>query len=145
MGTKTVSTQFTRMGESVLDASPALETIADLMMSIEEQVFNSQGRRGGGSWKQDTAEWLLRKQRMGLDPRINHATGELRDSVTVPDAYGQIKRIGRQSLWFGSDLPQAEPSQRNRPFIKFTVYDRQKMASILKDWLMVAWRSGREA
>lgn len=142
MGVREVQRGFRAAAAAGVDVSPAMEDISVEMMAIEEQVFNSQGRRGGGSWKRDSIEWLTRKQRLGLDPRINHATLELRDSVTIPDAYGQIKRVGSHSLWFGSDLPYAEVTQRNRPFIKFTPFDRASFRKIIADYLVSAFRSG---
>jgi hypothetical protein len=113
-----------------------------LIFSIEKTVFNSQGRRGGGSWKQDSPDWLARKIRNGQDPRINHMTLALRRSVTEPGAPGQVLEVSPASLVVGSSLPQAAPSQRNRPFIKFTVADRTAMRGVIREYLMAAWRAG---
>lgn len=141
MGVKAVSTKFTRMAEASVDVRPALMTITELIYAIEVQVFNGQGRRGGGSWKRDTPEWLAQKMRLGLDPRINHATGALRRSVTEPDAEGQVHEMTPHSLIFGTTLPQAAPSQENRPFFRFLPNDRALMRNILRDYLMAAWRA----
>jgi phage gpG-like protein len=142
MGVKQVSTKFTRLGQAAADAAPAMESVAQLIFSIEKTVFNSQGRRGGGSWKQDSPDWLARKIRNGQDPRINHMTLALRRSVTEPGAPGQVLEVSPASLVVGSSLPQAAPSQRNRPFIKFTVADRTAMRGVIREHLMAAWRAG---
>jgi hypothetical protein len=141
MGVKAVATKFTRLGEAAVDVRPAFMTITELIFAIEAQVFNGQGRRGGGSWKRDTPEWLAQKTRLGLDPRINHATGALRRSVTEHGAEGQVHEMTPHSLIFGSSLPQAEPSQKNRPFFDFIPSDRAAMRTILRDYLMAAWRA----
>jgi phage gpG-like protein len=143
MGIRQVQTKFSRVGLASQDAAPAFRSIAALLFAIEEQIFNSQGRRGGGSWRNLTAEWMLYKIRNRLDPRIGHATHALRESVTELNAPGQILLIGRKSLVFGSDLPYAATQQRNRPFIKYTLNDKARMRNILRDYLVAAWRTAR--
>jgi phage gpG-like protein len=142
-GTREVATSFQRMGYAASHARPAFRTIALLIMEIMDRVFDSEGRRGGGSWKLDSVDWLERKMRMGLDPRINHATLALRDSVTVPGADGQIMEVTDRALYFGSDLPYAGVTQENRPFMKFTAGDRMEMRDIIRDYLIAAWELGR--
>lgn len=141
MGVRQVQTRFNRLGAAAVDATPAFDTIATLIFGIEKRVFDGQGRRGGGSWKRDSVEWLNRKMRLGLDPRINHATHALRNSVTELGAEGQILQISAQQLIFGSDLPYAKTSQRNRPFIDFTLSDKRMMRNIIRDHLIAAWRA----
>jgi hypothetical protein len=141
MGLKRVRTKFARLAEGSAALQPAFHTIAELIYGIEEQTFESQGRRGGGSWERDTQEWLLQKQRLNLDPRIGFATHALRDSVSVPGAAGQVLEIGRSHMVFGSDLPYAQAQQRHRPFIKWTIYDRARMRELIRDYLMVVWKS----
>jgi hypothetical protein len=48
-------------------------------------------------------------------------------------------RVNRDSIVFGSDLPQAGPSQRNRPFIKFLPTDRFEMRNIIRSYLARAY------
>lgn len=140
-GTKQVSTKFARMAQSASNFTPAWEAVLTRLFAIEASTFDSQGRRGGGSWKADSPEWLARKMRDGLDPRINHATLALRNSMTVRDAPGQILHITPQALYFGSDLPYAGVSQENRPFVKLTAGDRVAIRNLIRDQLMAAWRS----
>lgn len=142
MGTKQVATRFNRMGAASVNAEPAFRTIAEMLFKITQTTFESQGRRGGGSWRRDSPAWLARKIRGGLDPRIGYATHALVKSVTEPGAPGQVLRIRRQSLRFGSRLPYAQTQQRHRPFIKLTVYDRSNMRAIIREHLITAWRSG---
>lgn len=139
MGIKQTQTRFDRMGAAALSAKPAFENILELIFGIEETVFSAQGRRGGGSWKRDSPGWMARKLRDGLDPRINHATLALRDAMTIRSAPGQIVHVGETSLELGTDLPQAGPSQRNRPFVDFTPTDRALMRGMIRTHLKAAW------
>lgn len=143
LGVKQVTTKFTRMSEARIDASPVMGTLGATMMEIIARIFESQGRRGGGSWKRDSPEWLSAKVRMGLDPRIGYATHALFDSVTNPDDENQILEITPQSVSLGSRLPYAEAQNRERPFTKFTPRDRLLMRTQVRNYLMAAWNDGR--
>lgn len=140
-GIKESITRFERMGMAAIDAEPAMEVIFKRLMEIIGQTFASEGRRGGGSWPQVTEEWLLRKQRLGLDLRIGHATLALRNSVTVLGAEGQIHDVGPHHAKLGSELPYADTQQRHRPFIKLTKRDKVEMRNIVRTWLINAWRT----
>lgn len=141
LGIKQVNTKFERMSVAALDAKPAMETVADVMMRIFEQIFQSQGRRGGGSWRQDSVEWLARKQRTGLDPRIGHATLALRRAMSVRGDEHQRLEITPHTVNLGTDLPYAGTEQRHRPFVKFTARDKLEMRQVVRDYLITAWRS----
>ena len=134
-------TRFSRMGAAAISAEPAMEAILRRLMQIIGQTFESEGRRGGGSWAADTEEWLLRKQRLGLDPRIGHATHALRDSVSVWGASGQIREVGPNFARLGSELEYADTQQRHRPFIKLTKSDKVSMRNICREYLIRAWRT----
>ena len=140
-GIEQASRRFNRMGAAAIDLAPVWEEILQYFFYIEDATFQSQGRRGGGSWAQDSDEWLARKAREGLDPRINFATWALYDSMTLEGAPGQVVEITPDALRFGSDLPQAGPSQRYRAFIKLTVEDRQVMAKLIGEYFLLAWEA----
>jgi hypothetical protein len=116
--------------------------VADVIFEIEAQIFQGQGRRGGGSWKQLTPAWLNRKIENGLDPRIGHATLALRRAFTVREAEHQRLVATSQSLTISSSLPQAVPQQRERPFVDFSRLDRIEIAAVIKHQLNEAWRRG---
>lgn len=141
LNAKQVATRFERMGIASVSAKPAMETVAGMMMRILSAVFDSQGRRGGGSWRFDTIEWLTRKQRTGLDPRINHATLTLRRSLTERGAEHQVLAITDSAVHLSSDLPYAATTQRHRPVAKFTLRDKAAMRTVVRDHLMAAWRA----
>lgn len=140
MNTELVQKKFTRMGSMAVDAHPVLDELADFMMGVVDINFQSQGRRGGGSWKQLTQEWLQRKMREGKDPRIGHYTGALRASLTVRGAEHQ--RIENNGQWVRLDsmLDYSYKQNRERPFTKFLPQDRLIMRTMLTDYLISAWR-----
>lgn len=141
MGAKRVAMRFTRMGEAAINTEPAMTSVGMLIMDIFDKIFESEGRRGGGSWKADTAAWLLRKQRQGLDQRVGHATLRLRSSLSIPGAPHQIFEVSASKVEVGSDLPYAATEQEHRPFVKFTERDRVAMRNVIRDWLVTAWRT----
>jgi phage gpG-like protein len=148
-GDEVVATKFSRMRYDILDASPAFENIADYLFKSTAATFDSQGRRGGGSWKFLTGKWLSRKARHGWDTRILHKGKgtPLRKSVTVRGAPGQILDITPHSILFGSSLEYATRHQfgykqtPKRSFIKLTPGDRLKTRQMIRDHLMQAWRA----
>lgn len=116
--------------------------VADVIFEIEEQIFNSQGRRGGGSWAMVTPGWFDYKRRHAMDLRIGHARMRLRHAMTERGAQHQVFRVTSQSLTMGTNLPYAAVQQRNRPFIKFLPRDRQEIVDIISNELHAAWKRG---
>lgn len=143
-GTEAVSTRFARMARDTGDASPAFSDIADELMRVTAIQFDSQGRRGGGSWKHLTTKWLNFKIRHAYNPAILHMRHNLRRSVTVKGAAGQILDISPTELNFGSSISYARTHQygyppRNipaRPFIKLIEGDRRKIRDMIRDHIM---------
>lgn len=143
VGTKLMETKFNRLGRSAVRARPAMRRVAMILFGIERATFNSQGRRGGGSWKNISSDWLNRKIREGLDPRILHARHLLRNSLSEPGAAHQQLLIGDTRVVLGTDLPYAARQNRERPFAKITKKDELLMRAVVREHLMQAWRRGR--
>lgn len=144
MGIKQVQTKFTRMAEARIDATPVMEEIADTMMGIILKIFESQGRRGGGSWSQLSEQWVRFKANNALDPRIGFATGEMVTSLTERDAPYQVLHITPQSAELGSSLERAAIQNRERPFTKFTERDRAAIRAEVRAYLMLAFTAGKD-
>ena len=140
---KTVAFRFQRMGAAAVRAKPAMEAIAAVMFRAYGMTFESQGRRGGGSWKRDSVEWLERKMRNNLDPRIGHATLALRRSMSVPGAAHQSLEIGNTFVHLSTDLPYAAVEQRERPFLRLLPGDKLAMRNIVRDYLLGTFRAAR--
>jgi phage gpG-like protein len=122
-------------GERALNFMPVMEAIAVDMLAIEETVFTSQGRRGGGRWKALAPDTVRRK---GGDQRIlftsgheNYGSGDdaLFRSVTKPDAPDQILKVFKTTIHFGTKRKYAARLQYGgkgipaRPFIRFLPTD----------------------
>lgn len=144
-GEKLVRTQFTRMANAADHSRPAFNNVVDYLFKINEQQFESQGRRGGGSWRKLTTKWAQRKQRQGQDIRILHQSHTLRRSVTRRRARGQILEFTPTSVTLGTRLPYAGRHQRERPFLVTTATDRENMRNLIRDHLMEVWGGGRRA
>lgn len=148
-GTERVARKMTLSGARAADAREAFGHIINLIFKIESQIFQSQGRRGGGSWQRLTLDWLRRKTHSpGLDTRILHATGALRRSVTERGAPHQILELSPNHLRFGTDRPGAQAHQTGtggmpkRQFIKFTEKDRRDMRELMAKHIIRDWGSG---
>lgn len=140
VGDKVAEYKLRRMGTAAVRARPAMRRVAFKLMEIERKVFLAQGRRGGGSWARISDEWLNRKIRMGLDPRINIASGALMRSMSVPEAPHQNLHIGDTRVLLGSDLPYAEAANRERPFTRLTEGDRIELGVIISTYLIEKFR-----
>jgi hypothetical protein len=144
MGEKTVIGRMEYMEAAAMDMQPALEEIGFLIMNVMRKMFESGGRRGGGSWAPDDLGWLARKIMMGLDPRVGIATEALMRAFTQPEAPHQEYEVGSHSLHLSSDLSYAAAQQTHRPFVKFTYGDRTEMGNIVRRHLIHAWNAGGE-
>ena len=148
-GETVVANKFERMAKDAKNATPVFKEISKYLMQITETQFESQGRRGGGSWKHNTPKWTKRKIVKGWNPLILHQmhprSGSLRRSVTRPRTKGQVLVITNTSINFGSSLPYAGRHQYGygktpaRPFLKVTKGDSKKITQMLSDHLMQAW------
>lgn len=124
-----------------LDASAeaAVNTLAPMheieldMFRIEEIVFSSGGRRGGGSWKKLSDSTIKKKG----DTKILRDTDALFHSVTRPGAEFQILDVTNGGILFGTDRPWAMLQQTGnahvpaRPFLRFLPSDIDRWCKLL--------------
>lgn len=120
-----------QVAENVDRPQKSFRHVADYLRHVLDQRFESQGRRGGGSWKKISHRWRERKVQLGLDPRILHATLRLRRSLTQRQHADQIVTTTRRELVFGTIVPYAAKQDRTRPFMKLTPYDRRQLAQTI--------------
>lgn len=142
-GFKESARNFRRLGsDAIHELGEVLDEIVDDMTEVEETVFNSQGRRGGGMWKRPTVRWERRKIETGGDPRTGHYRRKLRRSVTYRGDPNMLLRIdARQGIiQFGSKLPYSRTAQEHRPFIKFVPGDRKRWARMIAKRFRDEWR-----
>lgn len=114
--------------------------VAEDIFRIEESIFHSEGRRGGGSWKRLKEDTIKRKGSV----EILRSSDSLYRSVTEPGAEYQILEVDNTGIIFGTDRPWAGVQQfgstyKNRParpFIKFTPYDTNRWNTWIIEHLM---------
>lgn len=127
-------------GLHALDNRVPLGEISANIFEIEDAVFSSGGRRGGGSWARLKPDTVKRK---GKD-EILVDYSELKDSLTVPGARYQILDINNESLVFGTERPYAFVHQHGslkahvpaRPFIRFLPSDISRWTRIIAAHLL---------
>lgn len=134
--------KFVAGAEQAINTVGVIEEIKTDLFRIEEAVFSSQGRRGGGSWKQLKEDTIRRKS--GSTKILQGLTGALKRSVTEPDAPYQILQITNQELYFGTDRPGAAAHQfgyspqgiPRRPFIRILPTDINRWTGLVVSHLM---------
>lgn len=140
-----VAHKLEQAGRAGTETMHAMADIAANMMEAEDQLFLSQGRRGGGSWKPLKPDTIWRKD----SSVILVDTTELYESLTKVGSEFQVLNIGNTEIEYGTDVPYANihmtgAPRRNipaRPFIRFTATDRQHWIDILSNHLMRAFRA----
>lgn len=140
---KTPIAEAHRLEKGALAATQTREPlilIAVDMMIAEEELFASQGRRGGGSWKHIKPETAARKG----SQLILIESGQLKDSLTKIGARFQILRIGNSEIEFGTDKPGADALHGGtkdgrlpaRPLLRFTPGDVNRWIITIGEHLM---------
>lgn len=94
-------------GLRAADARVQLEMIANDYARMVEEHFDSEGRSSGQPWKPLSMSRVAQKARKGLDPRIMHATLDLRKSLTKRGAKGSIRTVRSTELIMGTRIPYA--------------------------------------
>lgn len=148
MGERVVRRKLLRGAQAALSMRPALIEVRTDMQRAIRMNFQSQGRRGGGSWKQLDPKTVESKERAGLDPRILMARHRLIDSFTRRSSRYMRTRIANDRVELESTLPYAAVQQYGsddghvpaRPFVRFTEYDRTRWATICRNHLIGAMR-----
>jgi phage gpG-like protein len=130
--------------------APAMEIVADDMMRVVGINFSSQGRRGGGSWKQDDPAWVARKIEYGASPLILQMWGYLYRSMTVRGEADQRLVVTDEGVELASELPYANVQDKGggpnniwaRPFATFIDTDLVRWTEICEQYIMDAMRAG---
>jgi phage gpG-like protein len=146
LGQDALELKLLRGAAAVSNMRPALVEVRLMMFAAIAATFESQGRRYGGSWQHLTTEWIARKVKAGLDPRILIARGRLMESFTNRDSPYMRSKVTRTSISLGSTLPYAAAQNFGSPaagipqreFISFHPRDRQRWVTSLEKYVMAA-------
>lgn len=138
-GERQVSRRLLRVSAAAANASPAFNRIVDRLEEISEEQFDTQGSRAQ-AWPPLAQTTLARKRALGLDHRILHATGALRESLTGGEGGQRI--VTDDFLVFGTTLEYAGVHHKGgnvipqRRVIDLTERDRKEMVRTLQRWMM---------
>lgn len=123
--------------------TPVMEEIALDMLRLERIIFHSNGRRGGGSWRQLKPDTIRKKgtaeilRTRGAKPGYSHPGNDaLYNSLTVIGAPGQILRVSRREVEFGTEVAGADITQKTRPFLRFLPTDIERWKGMITRWLL---------
>lgn len=167
-GERKVAHDIDELANRMVATRPAIEEIYLTILDIEDEIFDSQGARGGDPrWAPVSPQWRKRKTSLGGDPRILHFRHKLRESVTQYRHPDQYVRLERDKIVFGSRLPYARIHQKGekkfggerglalgiknqqvalgegvpkREYIKFTDADAKAFAREVSRYIMKAIR-----
>lgn len=133
-GEEQVSRLLSRTTERASDLRPFIDWVGDFLPTTMKEQFDSEGGRTGG-WAPLSPDYAAQKAlRYGSQP-ILVASGRMMRSLTTPGAGSINRKIGRDSLEFGTSVPYAIFHQKGtsrmpqRRIIDLTESDRR---SILK-------------
>ena len=110
-GDRQISRRFTSAAATLKDARPAWHRIVDLLLDEEAKQFDTEGGHASSGWTPLAPSTVAAKQALGLDPRILHATGRLRESLTERGAPDQTVILAPAFMVFGSTVPYGKYHQ----------------------------------
>lgn len=147
-----ITKRFRNMSEEAQHTKPVMRLISLDMMEVEKAVFNSKGRRGGGSWKKLKLDTVKKKgtaeilKTDGSNPNYSSLgpNNTLFKSLTEENALYQISDVGDDHVEFGTSRPYANVHQDGhwmrgipaRPFLRFTANDTTRWANMIESHLM---------
>ena len=141
LGEEIVSRSLLRLAGRAGDLEPAMESIVRQIRDGEERQFDTQGGYGSGGWPALAESTKAFKARNNLDPRILHATGELRRSLTS-DSAGGFAVTRSDGLDFGTTVPYAKFHQAGGPNLpqrrpaQFPEQDRRQWVKTIQDHVL---------
>lgn len=129
-----VKRKLLRIGDRAINAKPAFQTIATVLMGIERQQFESEGRRSSGGWEPLKQSTIDAKG----DSSILFRTGDLMASLSEDGDPNMTNWATDDFLLFGSKVPYGGFHQtgtsrtpQRRP-LELRETDRAGMAKILQ-------------
>src|SRR5262252_1726233 len=125
---------LTETGARANDVRPIKEAVRAVYLKSEQRLWSE------ALFIPNTEATIERKQRQGLDMRVERATGALEKSLTSKRAKGAINRAKRDQLRFGSSLfyagfQEGTVHQLPRDLIALSASDRQQIDDILSSYI----------
>lgn len=147
IGADQVEADLIRSAEKAEDTLNIMYAIFVNMLEAERRLFESQGRRGGGSWKSLKPETVAKKGSTqiliteGAKPYYSQIEGALSRntlfrSLTEPNAPYQVQEITNETVVLGTTRPAAAMINAERPFIRFLPGDVERWSLWLAEHVL---------
>jgi hypothetical protein len=135
LGDEVVARHLLAMSGRATNAAPAMIGVIAGLYNIAERQFESQGGYGGTPWPPLADTTVERKAREGLDPRILHATLDLRESLTEPGG-ANIAVPLRDGVIFGTTIDYAQFLKDRWPMVVPTESDKRSWVKVVQKWII---------
>lgn len=135
VGLRVLERELLAMSGRVQDASPAMDAVIEGLYESARQQFDSQGSYGGKPWPDDADTTVERKAREGLDPRVLHATLDLRRSLTEPGG-DNVAIASRDGVVFDTSVPYARFLKRRYTIIMPPERERREWVKVVQKWII---------
>lgn len=96
-----------RFADGVTDYRPIWPIIEDDFYAQEKAQFQTEGKEGGGQWKELSPAYAGWKEAHFPGKQILQRTGDLYSSLTSPNDPNAVRREERKTLTLGSRVPYA--------------------------------------
>jgi hypothetical protein len=107
VGVPVVRRQLLRMADNAADCSPVMDAIGDEMLEANARRFDNEG---DGEWTKPSDDWTDYKAAHSLDVRAEHASLDLRKSLT--------ERGGENVLYVRPDGLVLDSTAKAAPYAK---------------------------
>jgi phage gpG-like protein len=141
LGSDQMIAALEKMDLAMNDMRPMFkETLAPLFYRFEKEAFDSEGATSGaGRWAELRPGYAMQKAKRYPGRLILDATGDLRRSLTTPNARGSRLQITEQEVSIGTDIPYAgyhmtgTSNMAARPPVALTSIQEAEIARALRD------------
>lgn len=141
-GHQVMSRQLRTVSDRASDLRPAFEEAHERFREIMQVRFATGGGPPSGPWAPLKKSTVERKARLGLDPRVLHATLRLRTSLTKLRGTGGTLQMNKDGLTMGSKVPYGRFHQTGtrrmvaRPPVGLSTQDRRELVQIIEDFIL---------
>jgi hypothetical protein len=121
LGEQQINRRMLRFAARAGSAEPALELIHEYLVELTDHQYETEGSQSGNPWAPLQQATIERKER-SKDPRVKAnadrimvATGELRDSLTMPGNPNMVHVVTPNTMVFGTKVKRGQYHQKPAP------------------------------
>jgi hypothetical protein len=141
LGETVLSRDLLRMSDRAIDLGPVMEDILDSLFESNKRRFDT---AGDGEWTPPSDDWRRRKAALGLDPRTEHASLDMRRSLTQRGG-DSIAVTTAQGLQMGTTVAHAQyAKKRGNVLVKPSELERRGWVRRVQEFVVSADRSSRD-